>query len=677
MPDITALDEAFRNVVRTGFVLEKGQTRHNDLMYKDIINNLFHYIARQDDLPGWIAQALTPEETTKLREHPDKPWDRMIRSRRQAGIWEDLIHSMKEGNTALHKKRRKQLQKLLYASNPLTFRSDGYPEQTYSLLDRLKLRSVYPLKFEEGIISDSQNLAPFRQRFLAEAFGMHAMKHMPLFEDLLNFGISQTLMSRFGRHGGAEAAEEKATLLTSLGVGTGYKGLHVIVPASDSGKEGGPGARLKALRQYRKLIRKAIQTHTPIQIMLGGGLSLGRFGGDVGIVRRIIAQELKAHGVKRGRDYDWHNPEDAAMLRMISAVLYTEQGRANRLLSATPGQICDTIAGRIVESAEDLLDLTGAAEIIDPPAKLTLLQERMLDTLADRSLATFNILRHVKDENGTRILDTLAEGIRPALSMPFANNGARPASKSGNKGITEERAIGNDQSLHAAQTFHGGFYGLGQVMAQLKEENADDLSHLLRNNPDVEYGNIISGLTDALRFNAQTLFAKASPDKDWNFDKALRLGHETDIVDGSLVCHDPAASKEEAYLAKIYYDRVLFFAVLEGAATGKLDQPLDKLIKTIRPKNGQLDVYPGPATLARWPDALDIAVEHDKNGPGYALIWGMEKALKNGQDIPEDHKRAIMGSWRAGTASHSAIWAANAQQGITPYAQPQTQPQSA
>jgi hypothetical protein len=669
-PHNQPIDEAFRTIQSMGFVLEKGQTRHNDFVYKDIINRLFHRVLDGQNGPDWILKTMTAHELAKLRAHPEKPWDKVIKPKRQAEIWDMLIEAMKDENEG--RTRRHALVDLLYAANPLTYRADGYPEQTHTLLDRLALRSAFQLEFEEGIISDSQNMAPFRQRFLAEVFHMPAMKHMPLFEDLLNFGISQTLMNRFARHGGTQAAARKADILTKLGVGTGYDGLHVIVPASDSGKEGGPGARLKALRQYRKLARKALESGTPIQIMLGGGLSLGRYGGDVGVVRRIVAQEMKRTALAQHHDFDWKNPRDAKLLRMMSAVLYTEQGRANRLLSATPGQICDTIASRITESVQDLLDLTGAVDdytFIDEPPELTPAQERLTGELADRTLAAFNRLRHARDEAGNRILDSFADRLRPTALMPFANNGARPASKSGSKGISEERAIGNDQSLYAAQLFHGGFYGLGRVMASFKEAGlAADLSAILLHNPDVEYANIVSGLSDALRFNAPALFAKTNPGQNWSFERALKAGQSTDIVDGKLISHEPDVSPEEAYLAKIWTDRLLFLSILEGAASGTLEhKSLPELIEVLHPKDGSLDVQPGPATLARWPLPLDVLEKHRANSAGYALIQAANRALLAGQAMPEACKRALMGSWRAGTAPHDQLWAASAKHGYSPF----------
>lgn len=660
-----ALDETFRTIQRHGFGLSKGQTRHNYFVYMQMLDNLF----QQAPLDPLLGDILSVEEQSDIASAgafsglPDA---------RQQELRQSLLDNLDTPE------RRAAFITALEKANPMEFGKTGYPLQTRSMIDRLRLRGLHPLLFEEALISDAGPHAFEIQDFYAQVFDIPQMKHMPLFEDLVNFVRSNEIVDKFDKAGGRRTIERRMNSFPD-GVGTGFNGYSVIIPASDSGKEGGDGARLQALIQYRKLVRTAIAIGKPIQIMLGGGLSLNRFGGDVGILRRIIAQELKDHAVKRGTPYDLSNSQDMDLMRMAFSMLYTEQGRANRIYSLTQNQITDSMMGRSIEMIQDMLDLTGAVpdySYIDEITPLNDKQQKIFETVARRKMDRHFALRHTYPVGGkTKILDSIADKTRCPGLIPYTNIMSRAAAKTKDRGMTDERAIGNDISQGAAELFLSGFYGTGGILHERfqniknRKESAADL-HAVLDHPEMEYGIIVPGLANAARFNATYLFSKVS-DKQWTPAKIMALGASArtfkNITEGrtemAYTHASPDYTPEEAYLAKAYYDRVLFFALTEASLETTLNTDVDSIVTAYVAQYATgLDIRVGDKTLKRYPAVGEILNDHKKNAPGYALMRGAQDALT--PETPPENLFQIAAAYRSGTLSHRPFWGADRRRGL-------------
>ena len=692
------IDDAYRTLRRTGFALEKGQTRHNDQVYTRIIDNLFNspqFLSRGILNADEIEEIKGTEEfdengklvkAAALSRLPDKA---------QQGLRNKILRYVsKNGNRDL-------LISDLYAANPLTFKSlddggNGYPDQERTYLDRLALRALYPLKFDQGVISDAGKHGQPQQKFLADLFGMDTMTHMSLNEDAVNLDRQHELVDEFDQKGGGaeNIAIRKARKNKMKNVEEDTT-LHVMRPASDAERNGGWATRMQAFEQYRKMVRGALLSGNPREIMLGGGASFGRFGGDVSIVRRVVAQELKQIAMERGQPLDRKNEHDRQMLRMASFILYTEQGRAKRMYSATPDQVADDFGAKIVEMIEDRLDLEGLVEdftFIDEVPELPEDYQRHARRSWKKAIKDYSDFRFAVGEDGKSVLSKLADKVTCPNMIGYMNFGARPASKSGGKDILNVRAIENDERLYAAQLFHGGFYGSGAMMQGIydrlnNEYNViqDDYLPTLMDHPEWDYAVFSKNLTDAARFNATRNFEKISRPGNWDFDRALKIGQSARLVkvagkeETRLLFdnQDGAVSEEEAYLAKIWYDRLQFLAITEASLKpGGLKRDIKDILNDMRPADGGLEVALGPKTLEKWPVVNEIMEEHKKNEQGYALLYMYEDYIQQERDKGrtkeeiveelggEEHLRQVASAFRSGTLPHKPYWSGQYNYGV-------------
>ena len=162
--------------------------------------------------------------------------------------------------------------------------------------------------------------------------------------------------------------------------------------------------------------------------------------------------------------FDRNNDADNAFLRMSSAILYTEQGRAKRMLTATPNQVTDDYARRITEIIHGRFDLEGLVPdntFIEPkfeftnPAMEAIQEEAWKIAIGGYVEQRFqetaesierNKGRLEKDREPSYVLDDLAKTITCSEIIAYLNNGARPgAKKTGDRKMTGVRAIENDK----------------------------------------------------------------------------------------------------------------------------------------------------------------------------------------------------------------------------------------
>ena len=686
------VDDSFRTLNRCGFALEKGQTRHNDLVYIEMLDRLF-------DLDAFWAEGVLDaedrEEVLQAGKFSSLP------SERKYQYWEKILDYAKANGN------RDKIVQYLRDSNPLSFKplsegGNGYPDQGRAYLDRMDLRALFPLKFEEGIISDAQESGSPRQKFVADLFGMRRMKHMALNEDMATLAQQHRLTRKFKEAGGQENMREREVTGPGLFL-RAHETLHVMRPASDAERNGGSFTRLQALDQYRKIVREAYKMKVPIEIMIGGGMSLNRFGGDVDIVRRVLAQELNDIFQAKKAAGESLDDYDEKMIIMATSILYTEQGRAKRYLSATPFQVMDDYADKVACILEDYLDMRGDVPnytFINAPVEFSESMGRLQRDVAEEAIAYYNGFAniHFTDDEGSvtdeLILDRYADQAGCPNLLPTQNNGARSAAgkAKGSKKLSALRAIGKDQGLYTMQSFHAGFFSSGRVMkrfdnalqdGRISQSDIEDLT----NDPEWQEAIFSRNLIDAGRFNATHLFAQLSNGdaSDWTFDRAVAIGKEVvwKRTDGKLhlvYAGDEDVTQEQLYLSKIYYDRLVFLAMTEAALTPKgagvtMEDDFDKILEAFRPSDNGLEVGLGQRTKEKWPSIEEQTLhDHRKNAPAYALYYMVEEDIaakihsgtpkdevmeEYGQGDPaqaESRFRQYGSALRSGTLPHKAKW---------------------
>ena len=684
------IDNAYRILRRNGFMLQRGQTRHNGIVYQDIIKNLF-------ESEEFLQSEFLTDKDRKLIKK--RGGFKNLEDEVQQRIMKDATKGTSDFDT------RQRLQKYLEDANPLAFdEKNGYPKPERALLNRLRVRTITKRNYAEGIISDSAKFSASEEHFLAKIYGMPGMKHMMLNEDPETLSMQDKLAILFNTHGGAEGAEFRHNNLDLVYKRGPDNEIRIMIPSSDSMRNGGPGTLMQMCNTIREATLAGIEMGVPVEIMLGSGGSMGRFGCDQAMVRRIVAQTLQEHAIERGRAYDPRDPKDAAALRMAMVVMHTEQGRMPDIMSATPEQVAKTNISRITEMLEDHIELTGLVEVgtfIDQRPALKPSMQEKADRRWKEMIEEFRDLRFAvsskhKDEKGNTvpILNSLARKVMCPNMRPYMNNGARPAAKGSGKEVLDVRAIENDEAKAVAEIFDSSFYASGLMMEELHRTANSNKSSQDRNitahdvhdhlsQPDWNFFTFGKGVTEAKRFEAARKFEKLSGPGQWDFDRVVAIGKSVNLEkldpenkdkDKRAVCiihfddQDGTVTEEEAYLAKIYYDRLQFLALTEATLKKELNRDVNDIINDFRPADGDLEFGPGEETMREWPVAQTVYDNHRKNDEALGLIHELEDyfqyRLDEGatkEEIEEELGgeallRQCASAWRAGTLAHTPYW---------------------
>lgn len=658
------IDNAFRNLRRTGFALEKGQTRQNDLIHAKIIDNFFnsdkfkaHNILNEQDFAEInAAGGLSGLKTARKYE-----------------IFNKVIEfSKKNGN-------RQDLLKDLFDANPLEYSSNGYPEQTRTLLDRFVLRSHYPKKFDQGIISDATEAALTHQKFLADMFGMDKMRHMPLFEDRSTLSRLSSLVEIFNDFGGEDGIELRRALsriskmFDKHNTGREIHDLSMMVPCSDSTRGAGSAALMEIVHETRKIVRTIVKLSDKlstkqqkavaagIEFMIGGGMSMGRFGADVGFMRRVIEQELKEIAKENNFNYDRQNKVHRRLMRSSSAILYTEQGRSKRFFTATSNQVMDDFSRRVSEMIRGRMDLEGLVPdntYIPAPYKFS--NPKMEEIAIDAwklAIDSYIKNRFIESEHSDElILNNVADETTCPNIIALLNNGARPLAKSGKKVMTTVRAIENDKRNNLSQLFTSGT-GMGAVLLFLEDKlvkgeiSEEDVLELFEH-PEWDYLMFTKEVANAERTDYN--YAKRKLGLEKYSDKELAdIGNKIKVrperergADGKVILvdrFDTSAlsvkfTENQLYLARLVADHENFLGTM------KKFTDIEK----------------------QFPAAMQIVREHQKVKPMLNLMHFVEDYIAS---FPEDERadakkrlggdgfiRALGSAYNAGTASHYPLW---------------------
>lgn len=676
------LDDVYRTLRRNGFTLQKGQTRHNGIMYGDVIDKLF-----ADET--FLNSKFLRDSDRNLLQNVEKFSDLHQNQRRM--IMAHVTRGTKDRSV------RQELQKFVRDANPLEFdEGNGYPTPESSVEDRMDIRSICKRNFAEAIISDSTDFSAYDQLFLAKIEGVPDMKHMMLNEDRDTLARQASIAVGFNK-GAQEGAEFR-----NNGSAADYKigpdnEILIMIPSSDSMRNGGPGTLLQMCNTVSEATRESIKLGVPIEIMLGSGGSMGRFGCDQAMVRRLVAQTMQQVAEEEGfYEWDKNDPEHAAALRMPKVIMHTEQGRMPNLLSATPELISQRHLDRTGEMLEDHLELVGAVEpgtYIDQVPKLSTPMQNKVPQLQQLMITEFTDFRFALGEQNAddNILNSMAEKCMFKHLSPFINHGARPAAKGSKKGITDVRAIENDKRKAMAEIFDSSFFSLGAAMKELhRSTNSNEpmdrpISNVgvqeLIEQPEWNFLIFGKGTTEAMRFEATKKFETLSGEAEsWNFDKAVEVGKsvtlekiEPNEPKSLCVMHyddkDGAITKEEAYLSKIYYDRLQFLALTEASLKGELNRDFDEIINEFRPSDGSLEFEPGAETLEKWSVAQEVYDNHRENDEMLEMVQEIETYFRHRIETEgaskeevvaefggEEKLREICSSYMEGTLAHIPFW---------------------
>lgn len=688
------LDDALRLIRRTGFALEKGQPRQNDFEHIGIINNLFNSpnlrkrgIFRDDEFAEMDAAGgyknLAPERQQKF-----------------LGVLSSYV--AENGN-------RKEILSDINEANPLEFDPDGngYPLQTRTLLDRLAVEQLYQLKFDQNIISDAQPGSDERMHFLFQVFGIKKGTSMSLHEDRGTLPRRAQLLQEFALSAGGQALSKTRNFYSSILKGTpldktsGKDTWAIIHPASDAERGGGFGTRMESAQTWRKIAVLSYNSGITIAQMLGGGMSLNRFGANPMILFNTVAEELKStiKGDGKGR-FDRRVQHDRHIMRSATSMLFTEQGRHKRYNMATPMQVASDVSRKLSRMISIRFDLEGLVEdntsIAEKPELENKKVQSRIDRLWKKSIDRFNDMRFAKGSDGIIILNKLAEKITTPHTIGNQNRGARPAAKSGSaKDMTGVRAIENDARYQISQTFAGGFLAAGQMMRDLATDLSegkitfDTVQNWIEHR---EWDFSVHGkcLIDAGRFDpTYALDQLGWPEA--TFDELKEVGAQVLFTKGKgsnnikMTYKGPRQdlSEEKIYFAKIWYERLLYVSHMEAALNGR-DAPLnlqskpEEIMAAFRPENNAPHYGLGEKTKAKWGDVVTTLDEHARNKPQFAIQHMREEQIdrdvQSGISKEEAVKRqggaAILSrssaTYRAGTAPHWIYWASKNRYGTMP-----------
>ena len=594
-----ALEETLFMVRAQGLMAARVDFRHNGLVYQDIMNNLFqdtHFLDRVGLEDTDIGEMTRKGGYTKLSDQKQREILRKVRKQISA----------------------QEMQDFLFKANPLPKDNDSYPPQTHEFLMRFKLMAEYPDMFGRAIIAEADSMSADYQDMFAAAFEIKGMQHMPLNEDQKNIKDAPDNMA-------AWYEEQKWYKFNDLDTGSIYM---QMLPQSDVIKALGPLGRILTAKMARKTAYIAAKTGNPTMLMWGNGLANERGGGNSIIAWRYMAQGVQDFLDERvtngGKKYlDKSDPKDLEIMRMVVYQSSTEQGRAVRMLNATPQQIARKYANTMAEMMGRCLELQGLQEPgawIPPRDNFSPKLEAFIDKTYIEIMESYSDFRTAVPEGKNRpVTDSWADQASDPTVATAQNLSARADSKkAGNPNLTEQRAIGNNNWLALARTHHDGWFSVGAFLERVHdayisgELDQQDIQDFMESE-FMDFNVFSTSLNPAARADMVHGFMKLGVEDQWSHDRAIdvaahvqlrteTIGEEQKLV---FIKRGAAAdvSDEEDYQAALYAEHFKFLALTESLAKGEFDKSMHDILNAFRPKNAANEinkVIPGQKTRADW-----------------------------------------------------------------------------
>ncbi len=634
------------------------ETRHNGVLLKDTMNNIF----KDEDFIESLK--MPPEMREILKSKPTFA----------GGHGEDGLSPADQNailNFVVKAATPEQRREAFLRANPQEKDGNGYTVQTHEIFERYSLISENPEQFGMAIVAEADEMSTSYQRFLAEPFGATTLLHTPLNEEYETIRDMPQNMLKHHQNGGQHDISERA-LVGSNGSWYGHNLVHgQMVPCSDSGKEYGLLVRVLETEGFRQTTAKSATGSFATLIKRGNGLSLERGGGDDMMYTRYIAQILREYAEDRGKPFDPKDPHDRVLLQMGTFFSNTEQGRAIRINSATPNQVSDDLCEKMGEMLGRRLELEGLVHkgtFIPPRGKYSEKTNTFVMQTAYDMMQLYSAYRHARSENSEEsVINNWATIVSDPALAGAANSSARAQSKSsGSKAerLTAQRAIGSNVWIALARTRHDGYFTAGEFLERMhRKYNDSGLSkqHVKEFTVDSQWWRrnfFLRALMPAVRSDMKHGFDKLGL-PDMTFDRAMEIGKSVRIEEGVLKYDDPTGkiTPEQALHAAFFEDQVLLAALTEaGLAIDEVDSPYNKpiqdLIKTVRPDDNSVNILFGKRTMARWPQLLEAQESERQALPELVMTDLYEDRIRASEDIPDATKRLVISSTRAATIPH-------------------------
>ena len=646
------LSESHYMLKSYGLTQAKIETRHNGVVYKRMMDNLFSDRAFLDTV-GISTKEFEQKKFTDLSSDNQ----REMLAKASAKL---TPHALREA---------------LLRANPQA-NPDDYSEQTHEFLERFGLMALYPSKFGMAIIADASEMSASYQQFIADSYGLKKILHTSLPEDYESLRHMDGHLS--GYHMAAGAANMQQRI---LGEGGGLSQMHQaqMIPCSDALRILGRLVTYLQAEGIRATTIQSIKMSFATLIKWGNGLSIERGGDDDMAYTRIIAQTIQQHVKERGYPLHPANNEDRLLLRMASFQSNTEQGRAKRFYSSSCAQVSDAICNKIGEFLGRRLELQGKVKegtFIPQPDKFSKRMHAFLNQSAYKAMISYydSRIAAVKDA-AKSVMNRWAEKVTNMKMMGFGNSSPRAASKT-TPNLSDVRAIFTNHIIRSGRSYHDGWFMSGAFMDDIHEAyintqlGHEDVHDFIIDAQWWRRSFFLRALTASTPSDMEHGFERLGADDQWNYDRAMKIGssvrihkNEGETVEFSYDEKD-GATPEEAYQAWLFYDQVLFAGLTETALTldpeenknkKKLfassedslydlsfDLSRNEITRKMRPDDNALVVRYGPRIHKRWQSLANIRKQYEAALPEEVLT---DLCEADGNGISEADKRLIVGAY--------------------------------
>ena len=273
--------------------------------------------------------------------------------------------------------------------------------------------------------------------------------------------------------------------------------------------------------------------------------------------------------------------------------------------------------------------------------------ERRLKAFKTGMINSYSHMRFALKKDGSGYLkDSVARLITCPSVIDYANNGARPGAKiSGDKKMTGVRAIENNERDVLSDMFMGYYFGAGQALCKMKNLDSLNTKQMMDVLKDEEFKHCLldTAVAGAVRAKAARNFELVGF-QNATFDKVIALGRSVNVVKqdrggkgGQLQYDgmDNGVTEEQAFMAKLYYDRVLFLGIMNIIHAGQFDQlSVKEIIETVRPHDGALELDTQWSMLREYPEAGYTIAEHDKNQKMTRVVHRIDSISASSKEGP-------------------------------------------
>ena len=640
-----------------GFSSAKIETRHNGNVYDEIMDNLYtneDFLKRADISLSERHNINAAGGFSKLEDAKQR--ELMARAQKKMSAQE--------------------IQKSLFDANPDNRKKDDdFPPQTHEFLQRFRLVADHQNMFGMALIAEANDMSCEYQQFFADAIGIQKIINTPLPEEKETLESVSEAMIEYDKNGGQKNLQER---MARAWFRKGLDNFHgLIIPCSDSTKQLGAFAKYQLREAITKVADWAFANGKTVLTKEGNGGAIGRGGGTGKTFYRYIMQAIKRNANEEGRYLNRKNSKDKAALDHASFMSNTEQGRFFRILSSVPTQVAGHLSNNIGEMLGVRMELEGLVpdgEFIAPYDDFSEELSNVVDT-AHHEMLNYRGLRHVKNDDGSHMVDNYAQIISNSDVAGAANSGARPDSKDKKaKEFRKQRAIGSNIILDHERTMYDSSLFTGEFLERIYKDlhegklHGEDLEDFfesafwndhLQNNvmalaqSDITHGARRLGIESWSHKKMMTTAASIELNVHKNEDGETEAEMHFDDQGGSI-------SKEQALHALIYADQFKSALLIEALLSLDTDHLPD--LKNLYESEAPDPSLPlqkielGQVTSDRWQIAETMREAANNQHLERVMSDLTQERKDRGEDISQEHIRLVSSAQRATTAAHSSIY---------------------